>query len=167
VQAAACYLPSGSLTLIPGISATRILRFDNKTVNGNWTVKVAPGSTLVVNAQDLYSRTYPDAWYVEIDDSGRRVNRGVAFPNTNNAPIEGVISSGDATVDIRYFDGQERFPSSVLIHLDSIPPPQPQAPAAIIMSNPIIVIYSASWVTLIALVFVMVWLHLKNKAAKK
>jgi hypothetical protein len=166
-QVVACYPPSGSLTLIPGISATRILGFENKTDSGNWTVKVPPGSTLVVKAQDFYSRTYPDAWYVEIDDSNSKVNRGVAFPNTNNAPVEGVISSGDATVIIRYFDGPERFPASVLIQLDSIPPAQAPAPVNIIMSNPIIVIYSASWVTLIALVFVMVWLHLKNKAAKK
>ncbi len=145
---------------------TRVLRFENAT-DGIWSVRTAPGSTLVVSAQDLYSRTYPDAWYIGIDDSKGKVNRGVAFPNTNNAPVGGVVSSENATVTIRYFDGPGRFPSTVLVRFDSIPPPPTPTPVNIIMNNPIIVIYSASWVTLIALIVVMVWLHLRNKAAKK
>jgi hypothetical protein len=161
-----CDPTSGSLTLIAGMPTTRVLRFENKTENGIWSVKMAPGSTLVVSAQDLYSRTYPDAWYIGVDDTQGKVNRGVAFPNTNNAPVDGVVSQ-NVTVTIRYFDGPERFPSTVLIRLDSIPPPSTPTAVSIIMNNPIIVIYSASWVTLIALIFVMVWLHLKNKAAKK
>lgn len=166
-QVTRCYPLSGSLTIIPGVSATRTIRFENTTETGILTVKLPPGSTLTVNTRDLYSKSDPDAWYVEIDDSNGRINRGVAFPNTNNAPVDGVIRSENATVIIRYFDGPERFPSTVQVQLDSTPPLALPSPASLIMSNPIIVIYSASWVTLIALVLVMVWLHLKNKAAKK
>ena len=166
-QVTRCDPISSSLTVMPGISATRVIRFENRNETGLLTVKVPPGSKLIVNARDLYSKTEPDEWYVEIDDSNGRVNRGVAFPNTNNAPIAGVISSENATVIIRYFEGLERFPATVQVQMDITPPPAQPSPASVIMNNPIIVIYSASWVTLIALVLVMVWLHLKNKAAKR
>ena len=166
-QISTCDPVSGSLTIIPGLPTARVLRFDNKTQNGTWAVRLPAGSTLVVNTQDLNSLMYPDAWYIGIDGVNGKVNRGVVFPNTNNAGIAGMIPSENASVTIRYFDGPERFPSTVRVLFDSIPPQSQQTPANIIMSNPIIVIYSASWVTLIALVLVMVWLHVKNKSAKK
>jgi hypothetical protein len=154
---------SGSVKLNPVDSVIRILTFDNKTVPGVWTVGMQPGSSLRVKAVDLYSKAYPDAWYVEIADERGRVDRGIAFPNTNNAPVEGAIPSGNATVLIRYFDGKERFPATVAVQFDSIaPPPEPIIPPGI-LSNPIIVIYSASWATLVALVLVILWLHKRKK----
>jgi hypothetical protein len=162
-----CDPVSGSIMIVPGVPTSRVLRFKNNTENGTWTVRIPQGSTLIVNAKDLYSGTDPDAWYISIDDINGKVNRGVAFPNTNNAQVDGVISSENTTLTVRYFDGPQRFPSTVLVRFDSIPPKPATNPVSNILSNPIIVIYSASWVTLIALVFVMIWLHLKNKAAKK
>ena len=53
-----CYPISGSLTAVPGVQTTRVLRFENAT-DGFWSVRTAPGSTLIVNVQDLYSKTYP------------------------------------------------------------------------------------------------------------
>jgi len=158
---------SGSLTLGSGGSAVRTLSFSGPAVNGSWNIGLPPGSTLIVKARDLYSNTYPDSWYVEIDDSHGKVDRGVQFPNTNNAPIQGVISNGNASVVIRYFDGPGRFPATVMVQFDSLTPPPTFAPQSIISSNPIIVIYTASWATLIALILVMVWLHVRNKEAKK
>jgi hypothetical protein len=43
------------------------------------------------------------------------------------------------------------------------PPPIIQQPFHPIFSNPIIVIYTASWATLIALVLVILWLRRRNK----
>jgi hypothetical protein len=129
-----------------------------------WHVQVPPGSTVKVNAKDAYSQVYPDSWYVEIDDGAARLTRSVAFPNTLNSPSEAVISSGNATVIIRYFDGVNRFPSSVFLDvLCTAPPPVIQQPPNPIFSNPIIVIYSASWATLIAIVLVVFWLRRRNK----
>ena len=154
---------SGTLSMGGGETATKILSFSNLTTNGTWDVKVPPGSKLSVLAQDQYSRVYPDEWYVEIDSQNSRINRGVAFPNTNNAPVEGVLSSGNGTVLIRYFDGPARFPSSVVVEFTCTAPPQHMELSQSILANPIIVIYSASWVTLIALILVMVWLHVRSK----
>jgi len=162
-----CNRISGSLTLDPGQSAVRVLSFENTTENGTWTVTVVPGSTLVVRAQDQYSKTDPDAWYIDISGPDGRINRGVAFPNTNNAPVSGVVNKGNATVLIKYFDGPGRFPASVAVQFESIVPPKKEEPVSAVLNNPIIVIYSASWATLIALILVMVGLHLKHKSAKK
>ncbi len=119
-----------------------------------------------MKARDFYSIAYPDAWYIEMSDEKGRITRSIAFPNTNNAPVKGVVPSGNATVRVKYFDGRERFPAKVAIQFESIAPPPPPAPQTI-LNYPIIVIYSASWVTLIAIILVMVWLHQRKKEGRK
>ncbi|MFA6224695.1 MAG: LamG domain-containing protein [Methanoregula sp.] len=168
-EPATCYPASGALQLGQGESVTRILSFSDITENGIWRVTLPAGSKLIVSARDFYSKAYPDAWYIEIGDEHGRITRTIAFPNTNNAPAEGVIPSGNATVTIRYFDGKERFPARVAIQFESIAPP-PQPPSFIpqnVFANPIIIIYSASWATLIALILVVVWLHRRKKKGIK
>jgi hypothetical protein len=167
--AAVCYPVSGALQLEEGGSAIRILSFSNKTENGIWTVTLPAGSKLIVSARDLFAKASPDAWYIEIGDEHNRITRTIAFPNTNNAPAEGMIPSGNATVTIRYFDGKERFPARVAVQFESSAPkagPQPFNPQYM-FANPIIIIYSASWATLIALILVVVWLHRRKKERKK
>jgi hypothetical protein len=134
-------------------------------VNGTWFVSQAPGSILSIKAFDQYSKIYPDAWYLEMSDDHGRIGRTIAFPNRNNAPLEGTLPSGNATVLLRYFDGPGRFPAHVVLLLESHPPP-PRPENSIpqtLMNYPIIVIYSASWATLIAIVLVIVWLHRRRK----
>lgn len=159
-----CTPPSGSLSLAPGERVIRTLAFSEKATNGTWHITQQPGSKLVVKTRDTYSTVNPDAWYVEIADENGRIDRSIAFPNTNNAPVEGVIPSGNAVVSIRYFDGKERFPATVVVEFTSVPPPPalPEPPQDI-LNNPIIVIYSASWATLIALVLVILWLHRRRQ----
>jgi hypothetical protein len=159
-----CTVTSGTLSLSPGESVTRTLTLTEKAGNASWHINQQPGSKLVVKIQDTYSQVNPDAWYVEIADEKGRIDRSIAFPNTNNAPVEGIIRSGNATVSIHYFDGKERFPATVIAQFTSLPPPTalPQPPQNI-LTNPIIVIYSASWATLIALVLVILWLHQRRK----
>ncbi len=125
-----------------------------------------PGSTLVVKAKDFNSVSYPDAWYIELSDEKERITRSIAFPNTNNAPVKGVVPSGNATIRIKYFDGKGRFPAQVGIQFESIAPKSPPIAPQTILNYPIIVIYSASWVTLIAIILVMVWLHRRKHRAK-
>ncbi len=154
-----CNDPSGQLTLGPGESVVRTLEFDDAEMTGSWDVRMQPGSTLVVNAYDQYSQVNPDAWHVEIRDETGRIDRSIAFANTNNAPVDGVIASGNATVTLSYFDGTGRFPATVSVRFTAIaPPPPPPLPTEPFL-NPIIVIYSASWATLIALILVIFWLH--------
>jgi len=147
------------------VPVSRIVSVENKTETVPLEVITKPGSMLVVKAFDRYSTTSPDAWYIEIADEDGRINRAVAFPNTNNAPVKGVIPSGNATVYVRYFSGGERFPATATIQVESIAPPEAPLIPPTITFNPIIVIYSASWATLIALILVMVWLHRRRKAA--
>jgi hypothetical protein len=129
-----------------------------------WHVQVPPDSTVAVDTKDAYSQVYPDAWYIEIDDGTTRLTRSVAFPNTINTPSEAAIPSGNATIIIRYFDGVNRFPSSAYVDVRCTAPPPPiQESLNPIFSNPIIVIYSASWATLIALVLVFFWLRRRNR----
>jgi hypothetical protein len=162
-----CSGSSGSVLLGPNDVTSRILTFSNQTENGTWNVALPPGSTLVVRGKDFYSVSYPDAWYIELSDENGRITRSIAFPNTNNAPIKGVVPTGNATVRIKYFDGKERFPAKVAIQFESIaPPPLPPAPQTI-LNYPIIVIYSASWATLIAIILVMVWLHRRKQRGGK
>ncbi len=161
-----CAVTSGSVILGPDESASRILNFSNQTQNGIWNVSLLPGSTLIVKARDFYSRSYPDAWYIEMSDEKERITRSIAFPNTNNAPIVGVVPSGNATVRVKYFNGSERFPAKVAIQFESVAPPPPPVAPQTILNYPIIVIYSASWVTLIAIVLVMVWLHRRKNKTK-
>jgi hypothetical protein len=101
-----------------------------------------------------------------MSDEKGRITRSIAFPNTNNAPVMGIVPSGNATVRVKYFDGKERFPAKVAIRFESIAPPPPPAPQQTILNYPVIVIYSASWVTLIAIVLVMVWLHRRKNKTK-
>lgn len=164
---ARCNPVSGSLVLDAGKSAVRLLSFQNQTENGTWNITVPPGSTLIVSAEDQYSKTDPDAWRIDIGSPEGKISSGVAFPNTFNSPVKGVVSKGNATVQIRYFDGPARFPASVAVRFESSVPPKKEELPGVVLSNPIIVIYSASWATLIALILVMVALHLRHKAAKK
>jgi hypothetical protein len=167
--ASACTADSGTLTLGPDQSVTRTLRFADKSINGTWHLTMQPGSKLIVRASDLFSQAYPDSWYVEITDEKGRIDRAIAFPNTNNAPVEGVVPTGNATVTVRYFDGKDRFPATAAVQFTAIaPPPLPQVPSPQnILSNPIIVIYSASWATLIALILVILWLHQRSRKRKE
>jgi hypothetical protein len=100
---------------------------------------------------------------VELADEKGRITRSVAFPNTNNAPVEGVIPSGNATVIVRYFDGPARFPSQVSVQFESVAVKVPPVIPTSILEYPIIVIYSASWATLIAIIVVIFWLHKRRK----
>jgi hypothetical protein len=158
---------SGSLVIGAHEKASRVLSIRNQTENGTWNVTLTPGSTLVVNVRDFYPGSYPDTWYVEIADENGRITRSVAFPNRNNAPLKGVVPSGNATVFIRYFDGKGRFPAKVAIEFESVDSPTPPVSPQKILNYPIIVIYSVSWATLIAIVLVMVWLHRRHKPENK
>jgi len=151
------------VNLGPNDVVLRVLSFANQTENGTWDVTLPPGSTLVVNARDFYSISNPDAWYVELSDEHGRITRSIAFPNRNNAPVKGSVPSGNATVHIRYFDGKERFPVKVAVQFQSITPPPPRISPQSILNYPSIVIYTASWATLIAIIVVMVWLHRRKK----
>jgi len=164
---ATCNPKSGVLLLGEGESVIRILSFSNTTENGTWQVTVPAGSKLVVSARDLYGKVYPDAWYIGIADEHTTITRTIAFPNTNNAPAEGVVPSGNATVTIRYFDGKERFPARVAVQFESVPSPPLLIVPQNMFANPIIIIYSASWATLIALIVVVVWLHRRKKERRK
>lgn len=162
------FLTSGSLALAPDQTATRYLVFSNRAQESTWHVTVPPGSQLSVSAQDAYASVYPDEWYVELKDGNTRITRIVAFPETTNSPASGTITSGNATVIFHYFGGSDRFPAGVTVSFTS---PQGQKnpanslPAAL-LEYPIIVIYSASWATLIALVIVVLWAH-KRRTGKK
>lgn len=160
-----CRANAGSLKLAPGESAIRTMIFPSMAVNGTWQISMPPGTELVVSARDRYSQSYPDAWYVEIRDGMQRVDRSIAFPNTNNAPVKGVISSGTANVTIRYFDGKYRFPASAEVEFRCIEAPvrPPEIIPKSIFINPGIVIYSASWATLIAVLVVVVWMHRRKQ----
>jgi hypothetical protein len=162
-----CAVTSGSVTLGVDDLTSRILSFTNQTENGTWNVTMPPGSTLVVNAKDFYSTSYPDAWYIEIGNQSGRITRSIAFPNTHNAPVKGIVPSGDATVRVRYFDGLGKFPARVALQFESITPPPPPIVPPTILNYPIIVIYSASWATLVAIILVIFWLHQRKKEGQK
>ena len=91
---------------------------------------------------------------------GYPATRVVAFPVVSNAPATGTIASGNATVLVHYFGGPARFPAGVRVTFTCANPeiPVSSLPKAI-LEYPIIVIYSASWATLVALVVVIVWAH--------
>ena len=154
------FLSSGSLDLTPGETAMRRLTFSNQSDQGVWQVSVPPGSQLSVGATDSYPGTYPDEWYVELRDQDTRLTRIVAFPVPYNAPATGIIESGNATVLVHYFGGPGRFPASMSLSFTSTGQESPvtSLPKAI-LEYPIIVIYSASWATLIALIVVIVSAH--------
>lgn len=163
---AECTFLSTSFALKGGEEIVHRIILTDSQQQAVWQVQLPPGSTMTVNAKDAYSQVYPDAWYVEIDDGTTRLTRSVAFPNTFNTPSEAVIPSGNATIIIRYFEGVNRFPSSAYVEVRCTAPPPPPPilePFHPIFSNPIIVIYSASWATLIALILVFFWLHRRNK----
>ena len=162
-----CEPVSCSVRLGTNETIVRTLSFADKTVNGTWQVSLQPGSLLSVQAYDTYMKAYPDAWYLEIAGEPGTPVRTIAFPNRNNAPAETMVPSGNATVTVRYFSGGERFPASILLQLESMPPVPPlQAEPKNLLENPIIVIYSASWATLVAILLVMIWLH-RRKTARK
>jgi len=157
-----CYQTSGSVKLSSNEVVSRVLSFYNQTETLTWNVTLPPGSTIAITARDFYSISYPDAWYIELSDEQGRITRSIAFPNTNNAPVKGVVPSGNATVLLKYFDGKERFPARVAVEFTSMTPPPPQISPQTILNYPIIVIYTASWATLIAIIVVMIWLHRKK-----
>ena len=162
-----CEPVSGSLRLAQNETADRVLSFTDKTVNGTWQVSLQPGSLLSVRAFDFYANAYPDEWYLEIAEGSEKPVRSIAFPRRINAPAEAMLPSGNATVTVRYFSGNERFPAKVLVRFESLPPVPPrQAPPKSILANPIIVIYTASWATLVAILLVIIWLHRRRKAQK-
>jgi hypothetical protein len=159
----ACSVSSGSVIFGAPQQTTRIFSIQNQTEQGIWNVTIPPGSTLIVRVRDFYSTSYPDAWYTEIADENGRITRSVSFPNRNNAPLTGVIPSGNATVLIKYFDGNGRFPATAAVSFESVDSPPPPVSPPTIFNYPIIVIYSVSWATLIAIILVMVWLHRRKK----
>ncbi|MFZ2073029.1 MAG: LamG domain-containing protein [Methanoregula sp.] len=154
------FLTSGTLTLGTGETVTKKLTFSNQVEEGTWHVYVPSGSQLTVGATDAYSEIYRDEWYVELKDRDTRLTRVVAFPVANNAPATGTIASGNATVLVHYFGGPARFPAGVRVTFTcaNLEIPVSSLPKAI-LEYPIIVIYSASWATLVALVVVIVWAH--------
>ncbi|HVP96402.1 LamG domain-containing protein [Methanoregula sp.] len=154
------FLTSGSLGLQNGETATRRLTFANQSTQGIWQVSVPPGSRLSAGAADAYPDVYADEWYVELRDQDTRLTRIVAFPSAINAPASGVIESGNATVLLHYFGGPGRFPAAMNLILTCTAPENPvtSLPKAI-LEYPTIVIYSASWATLIALIVVIIWAH--------
>jgi hypothetical protein len=154
-----CTPLSGLVKIGVNDATSRTLSFKNQTETGIWNVTLPPGSSLVVTAKDLYSKSNPDSWYIEIADETGRITRSIAFPNTYNTPLKGVIPSGNATVYVKYFDGVGMFPATVSIQFESVSPPPPPSHPPTILNYPIIVIYSASWATLIAIILVIVWLH--------
>ena len=158
---------SGSLNLKPGVVAEQVLVFPGKDINGTWKISMEPGSKLTVMAHDLYPATSPDSWYLEIADEYGRIDRTIIFPGTRNAPVEGVIKNGNAIVTVRYFDGRERFPNTIAVLFSTTPPAPVVVEPAPIVINPIIVIYSASWATLIALVVVFLWLRKRHREKKR
>jgi hypothetical protein len=162
-----CEPVSGSVRLPVNETAVHVLSFANKTINGSWQISLPPGSRLSIQAYDAYPKAYPDAWYLEIADGLGKPARTIAFPNRNNAPAEAVIPSGNATVTVRYFSGGERFPATVSLQLETSPAIHPRPPGpGNILENPIIVIYSASWATLVAIILVMMWVHRRKRALK-
>jgi hypothetical protein len=165
--AGTCGSVSGSVQLRINTTEVRVLSFPDKSVNGTWQVSVQPDSRLIVRATDYYAKIYPDEWYLEIADEHGTPVRTIAFPNRNNAPAEMFLPSGNATVTVRYFSGKERFPAKVALRLESLPPLTPREPEVHnILQNPIIVIYSASWATVVAILLVMIWLRWRKKAKK-
>lgn len=95
-----------------------------------------------------------------IRDQDTQLTRIVAFPVPYNSPATGIIESGNATVLVHYFGGPGRFPASMSLSFTCTGQESPvmSLPKAI-LEYPIIVIYSASWATLIALIVVIVWAH--------
>lgn len=161
---AGCSGLSSSLTLPGSGQITQRIIISDPNQVALLNVRVPAGSTLSVNVQDAYAPFYPDYWYIEIGDSGRRLTRTITFPDAINTPADAVIPSGNATVLIRYFDGANRFPASAYVSISSTSPrEQPAEPLHPIFSNPIIVIYTASWATLIAILLVIFWLHRRSK----
>lgn len=161
---AECSNLSGSIALHGGEETVRKVIVTGPEDHAVWKVQVPQGSTLTVNVRDAYSIVYPDTWYVEMGENGSRLTRSVAFPNTINAPTEAVIPSGNASITLRYFDGVNRFPASAYVNVRcSALPPVIQEPLHPLFSNPIIVIYTASWATLVALILVIFWLRKRNK----
>ncbi len=165
ITASACPSGSGVIPLAPREPVTRILSVPGRDVNETLQISMEPGSTLLVKASDLYQKFYPDSWYLEIADEHGTGTRSIISPDMSNSAASSIIRSGNATILVRYSDGKERFPASVSLWFESIPPPPPlPILPQNILSNPIIVIYSASWATLIAIILVVVWLHRRRKS---
>jgi len=161
---AECSNLSAAFDLQGGDKVLRKVIVTNPEGRAVWNVQVPRGSTLTVHVRDAYSKIYPDSWYIELGDNGKRITRSIAFPNTINTPTEAIIPSGNATITVKYFDGVSRFPASAFVEVRcTAPPPILQESLHPIFSNPIIVIYTASWATLIAVIIVIFWLHRRRR----
>ena len=133
---APAFLTSGTIVLGAGNSTSRDLTFSNRTEEGVWHIAVPPGSQLTVQAMDAYSGVYPDEWYVELKDQDIRLTRAVAFPATNNAPVTGIITSGNATVLVHYFGGTYPFPGGGERHIHRHRAKEPEPGIVTAKSNP-------------------------------
>ena len=146
---------------------SRVLTFFGRGQNETLKIITQPGSTLIAKVSDRYTKPFPDTWYVEISDEHGRAAQSIISPNTSSTLVTAIIPSGNATIIVSYYDGKDRFPSSAALWFESIPPPPPLSIIQQnILINPIIVIYSASWATLIALILVVVWLHRRRTGPK-
>ena len=144
-----------------------VLTFFGRSENETLKIVTQPGSTLIGQASDRYVKSYPENWYIEISDERGKVTQSIISPNTSSPLVNAIIPSGNATILVSYYDGMDRFPSSVSVWMEAIPPPPPlPIITQNILRNPIIVIYSASWATLIALILVVVWLHRRRTNPK-
>ncbi len=162
-----CGTGAGTFHLGAREPLSRVLTFFGRGENETLKIITQPGSTLIVKASDHYMKPFPDTWYVEITDDHGRVTQSIISPNTSSTLVNAIIPSGNATILVSYYDGKDRFPSSAAVWFESIPPPPPLSVIPQnILSNPIIVIYSASWATLIALILVVVWLHRRRTGPK-
>ena len=162
-----CSPGTGTFYLGDREPVSRVLTFFGRGENETLKIATNPGSTLIVKASDHYTKPIPDTWYVEISDEHGRVAQSIISPDTGSTPVNAIIRSGNATILVSYYDGKDRFPSSATVWFESIPPPPPlPIIPQNILSNPIIVIYSASWATLIALILVVVWLHRRRTGPK-
>jgi len=123
-----CSVSSGSVIIGAHEQSSRILSIQNQNEQGKWNVTLPPGSTLIVRVRIFYSASYPDAWYIEITDENGRITRSVSFPNTNNAPLRGVIPSGNATVLIKYSTATGVFPPRPLSVSRALTPHHNQFP---------------------------------------
>jgi hypothetical protein len=163
------YFCTGSGTFYLGARepVSRVLTFFGRDENETLKIITQPGSTLIAKVSDRYTKPFPDTWYVEISDEHGRATQSIISPNTSSTLVTAIIPSGNATIIVSYYDGKDRFPSSAALWFESIPPPPPLSVIQQnILINPIIVIYSASWATLIALILVVVWLHRRRIGSK-
>ena len=154
------FLTSGTLVLTAGETVTRKLTFSDQAEEGTWHVDVPSGLQPVGRDSQM-----PILQFIPMNgtwNSKTRIpgSRGWSLSLSRKFTGLGTIVSGNATVLVHYFGGPARFPAPVSVTFTCAMPESPVSslPQAI-LEYPIIVIYSASWATLIALVVVIIWAH--------